>query len=116
MSLIKSPIVIIVLAQLLFSLSDLLARHNLRNTEFSVSAFFSLWFLIYFIIRQLGMMGQLYAFTFMEVGKTMAFFGAVSIIFANLLGFLILKEVLPIGVYVGVSLAIAAFLILAVSK
>ena len=116
MSWIKSPIVIIVLAQLLFSLSDLLARHNLRNTEFSVSAFFSFWFLVYFIIRQLGMMGQLYAFTFIEFGKTMALFGAVSIVVANLLGFLILKEVLPTGVYVGVSLAVAAFLILAVSK
>jgi hypothetical protein len=43
-------------------------------------------------------------------------FGAVSIILSNLLGFLILKEVLPIGVYVGVSFAVVAFLILAVSK
>lgn len=116
MSWIKSPIVIIVLAQLLFSFSDLLARHNLRNTEFSISALFSIWFLVYFIIRQVGMIGQLYAFTFIEIGKTMALFGAASIVLANLLGFLILKEVLPTSVYVGVSLAIVAFLILAFSK
>jgi hypothetical protein len=32
------------------------------------------------------------------------------------LGFLILKEVLAVGVYVGVSFAVLAFLILAVSK
>jgi hypothetical protein len=62
------------------------------------------------------MFGQLYIFTTTELGKTMALFGAVSIILSNLLGFLVLKEVLPVGVYVGVSFAVVAFLILAVSK
>lgn len=115
MSWIKSPIVIIVLSQLLFSFSDLLARHNLKDTKFSISVFFSLWFLTYFIIRQLGMVGQLYVFTSIEVGKTMALFGASSIMIVNILGILLLGEVLSVQAYVGVAIAVLAFIILAYS-
>jgi len=83
---------------------------------FKLSTFLTGWFLIYFVIRTIAMFGQLYIFTTVELGKTMALFGAISIILSNLLGLLILKEVLPVGVYVGVSVAVVAFLILAISK
>jgi hypothetical protein len=109
-------ILIIVFTQLLFTGSDLLARYNMPKLGFKFTAFFSAWFLFYFVIRTIAMFGQLYIFTTVELGKTMALFGAVSIILSNLLGFLILKEVLPIGVYIGVSFAVLAFLILAASK
>jgi len=112
----KLSILIIIIAQLLFTGSDLLARNNMTKLGFKPATFLSLWFLIYFIIRTIAMFGQLYVFTSTELGKTMALFGAASIVLSNLLGFLILKEVLPVGVYVGVSLAVVAFLILAVSK
>jgi len=59
------------------------------------------------------MFGQLHVFTAVELGKTMALFGAVSIVLANILGFLVLKEVLSPGAYIGVSLAVIAFLVLA---
>jgi len=109
-------ILIIVLTQLLFTGSDLLARYNMPKVGFKPAAFYTFWFAVYFLIRTLAMFGQLYIFTTTELGKTMALFGAVSIVLSNLLGFLILKEVLPVGVYIGVSLAVIAFLILAVSK
>ena len=112
----KYPLIIINITQLLFTGSDLLARYNMPKLGFELSAFLLTWFIIYFLIRTIAMFGQLYIFTTIELGKTMALFGAVSIILSNLLGFLILKEVLPIGVYVGVSFAVVAFLILAVSK
>ncbi len=112
----KFSIIIIIVTQLLFTGSDLLARYNMPKSGFRISAFLSMWFIIYFLIRTIAMFGQLYIFTTIELGKTMALFGAVSIILSNLLGFLILKEVLPVGVYVGVSFAVVAFLILAVSK
>ncbi len=112
----KVSILIIIITQLLFTGSDLLARYNMQKFGFKFSAFLSAWFIIYFLIRTIAMFGQLYIFTTIELGKTMALFGAVSIILSNLLGFLILKEVLPIGIYVGVSFAVVAFLILAVSK
>lgn len=112
----KYSIIVIIITQLLFTGSDLLARYNMPKFGFKIAAFFSTWFIIYFLIRTIAMFGQLYIFTTIELGKTMALFGAVSIILSNLLGFLILKEVLPVGVYVGVSFAVIAFLILAVSK
>jgi len=112
----KFLILIIIVTQLLFTGSDLLARYNMPKYGFNISAFFSTWFAIYFIVRTIAMFGQLYIFTTIELGKTMALFGAVSIILSNLLGFLILKEVLPVGVYIGVSFAVVAFLILAISK
>ena len=109
-------ILIIIISQLLFTGSDLLARNNMTKFGFKPETFLSMWFLIYFLIRTIAMFGQLYVFTSTELGKTMALFGASSIVLANLLGFLILKEVLPVGVYVGVSLAVVAFLILAISR
>jgi hypothetical protein len=83
---------------------------------FKLSTFLTGWFVIYFVIRTVAMFGQLYIFTTIELGKTMALFGAVSIILSNLLGLLILREVQSVGVYIGVSFAVLAFLILAVSK
>jgi len=112
----NNSIFIIIITQLLFTGSDLLARANMTKYGFKLSTFLSIWFLIYFLIRTVAMFGQLYIFTTVELGKTMAMFGAISIVLSNLLGFLILREVLPTGVYVGVSFAIVAFLILAVSK
>ena len=109
-------IAIIIVTQLLFSGSDLLARANMVKYGFKLETFLSIWFLLYFVIRTIAMFGQLYIFTTIELGRTMALFGAASIILSNLLGFLILREVLPVGVYIGVSLAVIAFLILAVSK
>lgn len=109
-------ILIIIVTQLLFTGSDLLARSNMSKHGFTISAFFSTWFIFYSIIRTVAMFGQLYIFTSIELGKTMALFGAISIVLSNLLGLLVLKEVLSIGVYIGVSFAVAAFIILAVSK
>jgi multidrug transporter EmrE-like cation transporter len=109
------PIVVIVGTQILFTASDLLARSNMSKQGFVVAAFLSKWFLAYFLIRMIAMFGQLYVFTSIELGKTMALFGAVSIILANVLGLLVLKEVLSPVAYAGVSLAVVAFLILAFS-
>lgn len=99
--------------QLLFTASDILARSNMSKLGFHTATFLAPWFLIYFVIRILAMFGQLYVFTGVELGKTMAMFGAVSIILSNVLGFLVLKEVLSPQVYVGASLAVIAFIILA---
>jgi multidrug transporter EmrE-like cation transporter len=107
------PIIVIVGAQLLFTVSDLLGRSYMPKQGFALASFLSGWFLVYFLIRIVAMFGQLYAFTAIDLGKTMALFGAVSIILANLLGFLVLKEVLSPGAYVGITLAIVAFVVLA---
>lgn len=106
---------IIIGTQVLFTTSDLLARMYMPKQGFVMATFFSVWFLIYFLIRMIAMFGQLYIFTEIELGKTMALFGAVSIMLANILGFLVLKEVLSPGAYIGISFAIIAFIILALA-
>jgi len=106
---------VIIGTQLLFTTSDLLARTYMPKQGFALATFFSVWFLAYFLIRIIAMFGQLYVFTAIELGKTMALFGATSILLANLLGFLVLKEVLSPGAYIGVTLAVIAFIILALT-
>ena len=108
-------IIIIIRTQLIFTISDLLARAYMPKHGFTAASFISAWFLAFVVLRIAGTLGQLYIFTSVELGKTMALFGAVSIVLANVLGFLVLKEVLSPGAYIGVSLAIVAFIVLAIS-
>ncbi len=107
------PLIILVGSQILFSNGDLLARTFMRKYGFSVATFLSLWFAVYFTIRTTAMFGQLYVFTSVQLGKTMALFGAVSIVLSNVLGLLVLKEALSPASYAAVSLAVIAFVVLA---
>ncbi len=109
----KSPLLIIVCTQMLFTGGDLLARANMKALGFRPAAFLTWWFLGYTLLRQIATFGQLYVFANINLGKSMAFFGAVSIVLSNLLGLLLLGEVLSWSAYLGVSLAILAFLALA---
>ena len=106
-------LLILVGSQVLFTTSDLLARHSLLKTGFTVSTFLTGWFLAYTLIRIVATFGQLYVFSQVEVGKAVAIFGAGSIILSNILALLVLKEVLSVNAYIGVGLAIIAFFILA---
>ena len=115
MAWIKSPILIVVLTQILFTSGDLLARANMRRAGFSAANFLNWWFLVYFTFRQVAMLGQLYVFSSVQLGKTMALFGATSIVLSQALGFFLLKEVLSPGAYIGVALAVMAFIVLASS-
>ena len=108
-------IIILVGSQLLFTSSDLIARYYMTRLGFTASAFISLWFLAYLVIRTVATFGQLYVFSSIDLGKTMALFGAVSIILANALGLLVLKEVLSPTAYIGVTLAVIAFIVLSLS-
>jgi len=112
----KSPLLIIIITQLLFTTSDLIARANMRTNPFAFSTFISWWFLAYFSIRQVAMFGQLYVFSQLQVGKTMAFFGATSIVIVNVLGFLLLGEILSRQAYIGVVLTVIAFIVMAYSR
>ncbi len=86
----------------------------MKSQGFKLASFFTWWFLVYTVIRQVAVFGQLYIYSSMELGRSAAFFGAGSIIIANTLGFFLLKESLTVPAYVGVSLAICAFLALAI--
>ena len=64
------------------------------------------------LIRIPATFGQLYLFTQMNLGKTMALFGAVSIILSTGLAFLLFQETVTPAQYVGITLAILAILTL----
>ena len=112
----KSPMVVVVGTQLLFSVGDLMARSNMRKHGFSAAAFLNLSFLVYILSRQIATVGQMYVLATVPIGKTMALFGAGSIVLANVLGVLLLGDVLSIRTYVGVALAVMAFLAMSFAK
>lgn len=108
-----NPLFVIIATQLLFTGSDILARGLMRSHGFTLVAFLTPQFLAYFLTRQVAMFGQLYVFSSVPLGKTMAMFAAVSIVLSNMLGFLFFREVLSLSEYLAISLAIVALLILA---
>jgi multidrug transporter EmrE-like cation transporter len=103
-------------SQLVFSVSDVMARANMRHGGFTTENLLTPWFLIYFTIRIFATLGQLYVFASVDLGKTAALFGALSIILANVVGLLYLKESLTTPAYIGVTLALLAFCMLAFAK
>jgi multidrug transporter EmrE-like cation transporter len=115
-SFLKSPIVIVVGTQLLFTIGDLMARANMRKHGFTAAAFLNLSFLIYIVSRQLATVGQLYVLATVPIGKTMALFGAGSIVLGNVLGVLLLGDLLSPRSYVGIALALLAFVVMSLAK
>jgi uncharacterized membrane protein len=115
MTWIKSPVAIIVATQLLFTTGDLIARANLRHRPFCLATFLSGWFVLYFLIRQVAMFGQLYVFSTLQLGKTMALFGATSLVVVNALGILVLGEILSVQAYVAIGLVVLGFVVLSMS-
>lgn len=111
----KSPVLVIVATQLLFTTGDLIARANMRHSSFAISTFLSGWFLLYFLIRQVAMFGQLYVFSTLQLGRSMALFSATSIVAVNVLGILLLGEVLSVQAYLAIGFVVLGFITLAMS-
>jgi multidrug transporter EmrE-like cation transporter len=111
----KSPVLVVVATQLLFTTGDLIARANMRRSPFALATFLSWWFLAYFLIRQVAMFGQLYVLSTVQVGRTMALFSAPSLVVVNVLGILLLGEVLSTQAYLAIVLVVFAFILLSMS-
>jgi multidrug transporter EmrE-like cation transporter len=110
------PILVLILTQILFTTSDLMGRYYMSRHGFTLRNFLSVWFVVYLLIRIPPTFGQLYVFTQSNLGKTMALFGAVSIVLSSLLAYLLFSEILTPPQYVGITLAILAFLTLTLVK
>jgi multidrug transporter EmrE-like cation transporter len=52
-------------------------------------------------------------FSVLQVGKTMALFSATSLIVVNILGVLLLGEILSVQTYLAIGLVVLAFIVLA---
>jgi multidrug transporter EmrE-like cation transporter len=105
------PLAILIISQLLFTAGDLLARAHVK-ANFTVANFLTGWFVAYLLLRTVAMFGQLYVLSTVDIGRTIALFGASSIVVSNLLGWMVLKEVLSPVTYVGISLAVLAFIVI----
>ena len=108
-----NPILVVIGAQVLFTASDVIARFLMLRHGFTAAAFLSPWFFFYIFIREVAMVGQLYVFSTITLGKTMTLFAAASIILANILGFLLFREVLSFTEYLAISVIVIAFIFLA---
>jgi hypothetical protein len=109
-------IYVVLISSVLFTITDFLARSNLAKSGFTYHILSQPWFIVYCLLRLTATACQLYVFSSVELGKTAALFGAISIVFSNLIGLLLLKEVLSVSSYIGILLAVSAFTILAVAK
>ncbi len=106
------PLFVLIGTQCLFTLSDVMGRTYMARYGFRLSTFVSLWFVLYLLVRQLATFGQAYVFANIQLGRTMAMFGAVSIVLSNLVGFLYLGERISPVSYAGICLAILAFIVI----
>jgi drug/metabolite transporter (DMT)-like permease len=106
-------LMILVGTQCLFTVSDVLGRTYMARDGLKLSTFLSFWFIAYLLVRQLATFGQLYIFANIQLGKTMALFGAASIILSNVVGFFYLGERISPMAYGGIFLAMLAFIVMA---
>lgn len=104
------PLIVVFAAQILFSTSDFMGRHYMSRLGFTPEAFLSWWFVVYILIRTAATIGQLYVFSTLELGKTMALFAAMGLLIANAAGFFLLGEVLSWQAYVAIVLVMLALL------
>jgi uncharacterized membrane protein len=85
------------------------------TARFALSTFLSWWFLLYFALRQIALFGQLYVFSAPQLGRTMALFGATSLVVVNVLDILLPGEVLSPQACLAIGLVILGFVVLSMS-
>lgn len=112
----NTAIIVVLGSQVLFLVSDLLGRYYMSKLGFQFSSFITWWFAGYQFVRLFATLGQLYVFSQLELGKTQVLFSVAGLVMANVAGYLVLGEVLSVKTYIGIALAIAAFLIISISK
>ena len=106
-------------ARLWRALEVTVTQRTVFRTRLSTSIMhgFVVWgFLFYFLIRQVAMFGQLYVFSALQIGKTMALFSAISIVLVNVLGIFLLGEVLSARAYLAIGMVVLAFIVLSATS
>ena len=107
-------VVIVLVTQGLFTAGDVLARLKLRTApDFTLSALIAPWFVAYLTLRQIATFGQLYILAKIELGRTAGFYAVAGLLTANVIALLFLGEKLTTQTYIGLLLAVAAIVVLA---
>ena len=111
-----SPIVYVITIQVLFSLSNVLARLNMRDQKWGMQLLTQPWLYLYFLMQLAGIIIQLYVFTTFELGRTATLLSVIAIITSVGLGWLVLGEKLDPLAYIAIVMAIVAFVLLAYGR
>jgi hypothetical protein len=108
-----SPLLMLLLAQLIYSTKDLLARSMVRGHNFGAQLLHKPQFYLILIMHFTGLVIQLYVLSNFYLSRTMTGFAMVSIILSSILGWLVLGEQISGAMYIAIALAFSSLLILA---
>lgn len=111
-----TPLVSVVIIQILFSASNVLARQQMRHQPWGMHLLTQPWLYLYFLMQLSGIILQLYVFTVFELGKTASLLSVIAIVTSVTLGWLVLGEKLSLLAYIAIVMAMIAFILLAYSR
>lgn len=101
----------LVLAQLLYTISDTWKKVVFNDAGFSVKTLTSPVFLATLVIAAIGFLCQMYALSKIELSRTIVTLGMLAVVFSAVAGVLYLKEHLNAWNWAGVALAVVAIVL-----
>lgn len=107
-------ILAVVVAQLLYTISDTWKKVVFNDAGFSVKTLTSPVFAMTLLIALAGFLVQLYALSRLELSKTIVLLGMTAVVFSSLAGVFYLKEHLNVWNWAGVGLALAAIVLVSI--
>jgi drug/metabolite transporter (DMT)-like permease len=108
------PILAVIAAQLLYTISDTWKKVVFNNAGFSVKTLTSPVFAMTLVLALAGFLIQLYALSKLELSKTIVLLGMLAVVFSSLAGVFYLKEHLNAWNWAGVGLALVAIVLVSV--
>lgn len=108
----QSPLAVLFGAQALFFCADILTKHALQLSGFSLQLLSQPAFLMGLVLRGGALFLQFWLMAQQPLGKVMTLMFVAGIIGSNLAGWLLFQEALTPKEYGGVLLAIAALVLL----
>lgn len=104
-------IILILCVQFIYSLSDLGKKIALGSHGFQWTVLKNPLFIIGILAPIIGLVLQIYVFSKYELARSIIILGMFAIIFATILGVLVLKERFTFWNYIGVVFAILAIIL-----
>jgi len=101
----------VILAQLLYSLSDVWKKTILGEQGFSAATFVRPAFLLALIVAAAGFAFQMHALSKLDLSRTIVVMGLLAVIFSSAAGAVFFREHLNVWNVVGLALACAAIVL-----
>lgn len=109
-------ILLIILVQALYSVSDLVRKFVLHGREFNLSIANSLPFWITVVLSLIGFVIQLYVLKHFDLSRTIIIMGCTAVVFSAILGVIFFKERLGLYNIIGVGFAVLAIIFINIKK